>query len=201
MELFKLICGRYVSPAQLTLFFDGGDGNAVDSRKRQKLEEKPTSESLATVATSIHPPNSIREVFTFSPFGLSCQHCVPNVMIVMEERYILRHLKKHGIESHASNVRSLIDGYQKQMESAKLSGTIDPYRVDGITHTGYSCTCGQHFPLRKDSAVRHCQKAGCDASMIQKVNLIKLCCGRYVMEAQVARFFTPCISQQFNYMR
>jgi hypothetical protein len=41
---------------------------------------------------------------------------------------------------------------------------------------------------------------GCDESKLQKVELIKLCCGRYVSEAQVKVVFAPPqITKQFNY--
>jgi hypothetical protein len=41
----------------------------------------------------------------------------------------------------------------------------------------------------------------CDKNLIQKVDLIKLCCGRYVSQAQITSLFNkaPHITQQFNY--
>ena len=72
---------------------------------------------------------------------------------------------------------------------------------DGNKYIGFSCSCGQVFPRRKDNAIRHCKNVGCDASKLQTVELIKLCCGRYVSEAQVTSFFNdvPHITQQFDY--
>ena len=41
---------------------------------------------------------------------------------------------------------------------------------------------------------------GCNASRLKNVELIKLCCGRYVSEAQVDSLFAPPrITKQFNY--
>ena len=144
--------------------------------------------------------NPKRELFTFSPFGLGCRECKINASIQMEERCIRDHLKKHGMTSSIVVVRSLLDIYKAQLEFAKAAGTIDPYRVDDNTYTGYSCICGQLFHSRKGSAVRHCKKIGCDASKLKKIELIKLCCGRYVSEAQVKSIFSPPhITEQFDY--
>ncbi|KAI2494804.1 hypothetical protein MHU86_19699 [Fragilaria crotonensis] len=144
----------------------------------------------------------IQELFTFSPFGLGCQECKINVPIRMDERCIRDHLKKHGMRSGIALVRSVHDMFKAQLDVAKASGTIEPYRIDNKkTYSGYSCTCGQHFHSRKGSAIRHCQKAGCDASKLENVELIKLCCGRYVSHAQVSAFFNkaPHITEQFDY--
>jgi hypothetical protein len=119
----------------------------------------------------------------------------------MDERCIRDHLKKHSMQSGIALVRSLHDMFKAQLDVAKASGTIEPYRIDKKTYSGYSCTCGLHFHSRKGSAIRHCQKAGCDASKLEKVELIKLCCGRYVSHAQVSAFFNkaPHITEQFDY--
>ena len=131
----------------------------------------------------------IRELFTFSPFGLGCRECKINASIQMEERCIRDHLKKHGMTSSIVVVRSLLDMFRTQLEFAKASGTIEPYRIGNNTYAGYSCICGQLFHSRKGSAIRHCKKLGCDAAKLQNIELIKLCCGQYVSEAQVALFF------------
>ena len=119
----------------------------------------------------------------------------------MEERCIRDHLKKHGMTSSIVVVRSLIDMFRTQLEFAKASGTIEPYRIGNNTYAGYLCICGQLFHSRKGSAVRHCKKFGCDAAKLQNIELIKLCCGRYVSEAQITSFFNdaPRITQQFDY--
>ena len=82
-----------------------------------------------------------------------------------------------------------------------MSRSIEPYRMDNITYIGYSCVCGPSFS-KKSNALRHCKRLGCDASKLQKVDLFKLCCGRYVSHTQVKSFFEetpPRITQQFNY--
>jgi hypothetical protein len=141
----------------------------------------------------------IQELFTFSPFGLCCLQC--GAKIQLEERSICNHLKKHHMDSKMSTVRSLLDGFTKQVLIAKESCTIEPYRSDQKTYMGYLCNCGPIFP-RKDNALRHCQKKCCDVLKLQKIELIKLCCGQYVSQAQVCELFEtrPArITEQFNY--
>lgn len=91
-------------------------------------------------------------------------------------------------------VRSLHDMFQAELESAKAIETIEPYRVDDNTYSGYACVCGQLFYSRKGSALRHCTRSGCDSSKLQKVELFKLCCDRYVSNTQVVSLFNeaPC---------
>ena len=140
------------------------------------------------------------ELFTYSPFGLCCRLCKLNFSIQLDERCISRHLKKHGMDNRVASVKSLFETFKAQIESAKASRDIKPFRSDDIYYVGYSCICGQVFQLRKDSAVRHCRKMGCDASRLKNVELIKLCCGRYVSEAQVDSLFAPPrITKQFDY--
>ena len=93
----------------------------------------------AHVATVVDPLLPIRAMFTFSPFGLGCRQCKNNVTILIDERCIRDHLKKHGIDSKVATVRSLFEGYIAQIESAKMLGTITPYQSDKKTYTGYSC--------------------------------------------------------------
>jgi hypothetical protein len=62
--------------------------------------------------------------------------------------------------------------------------------------------CAQLFPNWKENAIRHCKKQGCDEMKLQQIELMKLCCGRYVTQQQVEAFFSntpPAITQQFNY--
>ena len=101
-------------------------------------------------------------LFTFSPFGLGCQMCEKPVTIQLNLRSIQIHLKKHGMESRISTAKSLLESFEAQLETAKQYRTIEPYRVDDITYKGLSCVCGKVFQLRKDSALRHCRKGGCD---------------------------------------
>ena len=145
------------------------------------------------VTSTTHKPTvvvcPIPKLFTFSPFGLGCQECKINTPIQMDERCIRDHLKKHGMLSSINVVRSLVDMFKAQIDVAKASGTIEPYQINDNTYTGYMCVCGQDFHSRKGSAIRHCKKAGCDASKLQNIELIKLRCGRYVSQAQVTNLF------------
>jgi len=68
----------------------------------------------------------IRELFTFSPFGLGCRECKINASIQLEERCIRDHLKKHVMTSSIVVVRSLLDMFRAELEFAKASGTIEP---------------------------------------------------------------------------
>ena len=143
----------------------------------------------------------IQELFTFSPFGLCCRQCKTNASIKMEERSLVEHVRKHGLDSRISTIRSLLAKYKALLENARALGTIHPFLSDDKIYIGFSCACGQTFYSRKDSALRHCTRSGCDSSKLQKVELFKLCCGRYVSEAQVTSFFNeaPRITQQFDY--
>jgi superfamily II DNA helicase RecQ len=140
------------------------------------------------------------ELFTFSPFGLGCRLCKNNVTIQMEERSIQLHLKKHGMDSRVSSIRSLLKGYKTLLQNAKALQTIDSFRRDFNEYIGYSCVCGLSF-LKKGNAFRHCKKLGCDQGKLQNIELIQLCCGRYVSHAQVTSFFNsaPRITEQFDY--
>ena len=170
--------------------------------KKQKREEggNPCSTSIVVqdflIAVDGHVSN--QEFFIFSPFGLCCRQC--NKCIQLDERCIRDHLKKHVMDSRVATVCSILKGYVSQRDKAKLLGNIDPYRSDKNTYIGHSCVCGSSF-IKKGNAIRHCKTIGCDPSKLQNVELIKLCCGRYVTEAQVTSFFTdaPRLSQQFDY--
>lgn len=139
----------------------------------------------STVSSMDH----IKKMFIFSPFGLRCGQCSTGATIQFDERSIQIHLKKHGLDNGVATVRSFFVSLKEQCHHAKALGTIEPYRSDNNTYIGFLCICGQVFQLRKDSALRHCKKVGCDASKLQNVDLIKLCCGRYVSQSQVTAFF------------
>jgi hypothetical protein len=159
---------------------------AVSTKKRKEIFDTVTP---------------IQELFTFSPFGLCCRQCKTNASIKMEERSLVEHVRKHGLDSRISTIRSLLAKYKALLENARALGTIHPFLSDDKIYIGFSCACGQTFYSRKDSALRHCTRSGCDSSKLQKVELFKLCCGRYVSEAQVTSFFNeaPRITQQFDY--
>ena len=167
---------------------------------KAKAIHLPTLEE--TISSQVDPILPIQELFTFSPFGLGCRQCKDSVTIQIDERCISRHLKKHGMDSRIATVTTLLNMFKAEIENVKASGTIEPYRIDNTVYEGYSCICGQSFHSRKASAVRHCKRFGCDPTKLQNVELIKLCCGRYVSQAQVTNLFEdrlPRITQQFNY--
>jgi hypothetical protein len=90
---------------------------------------------------SLHPfgtLDSIRELFTFSPFGLCCRQSYDCRTIEFDERCICRHLKKHGMDSRVATVRSLLDGYKRDLENAKALGSIESFRSNYKTYYGYS---------------------------------------------------------------
>jgi hypothetical protein len=149
------------------------------TRKRKAIEVKPSAALIA----------SLRELFTFSPFGLCCRQCNKGATIQLDKRSIQIHLKNHGLDSRVATVHSLFVTFQTQLDNVKALGTIEPYCSDNKAYIGYSCICGHVIQFRKDSALRHCRKIGCDVSKLQKINLIKLCCGRYVSQSQVTSLF------------
>jgi hypothetical protein len=186
LELIKLCCGRYVSQSQVTALFN--------EQKPLSIERPDIMNPVVVVGQQDILPRvptlaSIRELFFFSPFGLRCRQCNKAATILLDVRSIYNHMKKHGMNTTKSYVRSFLEGFNKEISNAKVSRSIEPYRSDEKTYIGYSCICGQVFPRRKDNALRHCKKVGCDSSKLQVVELIKLCCGRYVSQAQVASFF------------
>ena len=157
---------------------------------------------LQDVSPDIDPVIAMQELFTFSPFGLGCRQCTNTLTIQLDKRCIARHLKKHGMDSRVATVSSLFDTFQTQLDLAKASESIEPYRSDKYTYMGYSCMCGQNFHSRKGSAIRHCRRLGCDPAKLQTIELFKLRCGRYVSQSQVTKLFEdrlPRITKQFNY--
>jgi hypothetical protein len=158
--------------------------------------------SVPVVAPLIFPlsPFEVEHLFTFSPFGLGCRQCDNSV--TLDERCIRDHAKKHGMDSRVGTIRPVFEKFKSKVREAKTLGIIEPYRSDNNVHMGFACLCGQEFHSRKGSAVRHCKSAGCDPSELKKVELMKLCCGPYVSQAQVTSMFTetaPRITEQFDY--
>jgi hypothetical protein len=142
-----------------------------------------------------------QDIFIFSPFGLCCSRCKHKIAIKLEKRSIRDHLKKHGMDSKVEKVQFLFHTFKAKLHVAESLGTIQPYRNDEKSYRGYSCMCGQVFP-RKDNAVRHCNLKHCDSSKLQRSELMKLCCGRFVSQAQVDALVNNCqprITQQFDY--
>ena len=124
--------------------------------------------------TAINEQNmqSIQEMFSFSPFGLRCVQCKKGLTIQLDERCIRRNSKIHGMDSRVVTVSSLFAEYKSQIDNAKVSGSIEQYRCDNRSYTGYSCVCGSYLKL--GNANQHCKKVGCVASKLQKVDLIKI---------------------------
>ena len=105
------------------------------------------------------------------------------------------------MDSKVETAQFLFHTFKAKLHVAESLGTIQPYCNHEKSYRGYSCMCGQVFP-RKDNAVRHCNLKHCDSSKLQRVELMKLCCGRFVSQAQVDALFNnsqPRITQQFNY--
>jgi hypothetical protein len=134
------------------------------------------------------PLDAIRELFTYSPFGLCCRQCEKGLPIQLDERCIRRHLKTHGMDSRVATVSSLFKEYKSQLEIVKAAGTIEPYRSDTKIYSGFLCACSQSF-LTKANAIRHCQRLACDVSKLQTVKLIKLFCGQFVTQTQIDTLF------------
>ena len=131
--------------------------------------------TLEDLPPTVFPLQCVQDLFTFSPFGLSCRQCEKQVQIKFDERCIRDHLKKHCMDSRMSTVRSLLLRISEQAIVIKATGTINSFRHDEKAYIGYVCVCGQSFP-RKDNALRHCKKSTCDDLQLQKVELIRLCC-------------------------
>ena len=163
------------------------------------LESTTTTTSTCTTA--------FEELFIFSPFGLCCRHhdCRTRPQIQLDEAAIQKHLKKHSQslnDYRLSKVRSIFKSFKDQVDKARSVGNIDEYRHDNISYTCFTCVCGETFPNRKHNAIRHCKKKGCDATKIQNIKAIRLRCGRFVTESQIATFFKEppsCLNQQFDY--
>jgi hypothetical protein len=130
----------------------------------------------------------IQDIFIYSPFGLCCSRCKHNIAKKLGKRSIRDHLKKHGMDSKVETVQFLFHTFKAKLHAAESLGTIQPYRNDEKSYRGYSCMCGQVYP-RKDNAVWLCNLKYCDSSKLQRVELMKLCCGRFVSQAQVDALF------------
>ena len=180
----------------------------------------PTMTTTPTTCSSTKPPtedtnchnqeqdsSTSSSIFIFSPFGLCCRHddCPNRPFIDLNERAILRHLKKHSIpKSSALTVRSMLLAFNNQVDEARKNKSIEDYRQDRVKYTCFACICGEIFPNKKHNAIRHCKRSGCDVTKISKKNAVRLRCGRYVTDAQVNAFYrepTSKINRQFDYNR
>jgi hypothetical protein len=163
-----------VTPAQLT--FETPANEATDGLTDQR----------ATLAPCILP----KDFFIFSPFGLCCWHpdCQHRPQIQADHRSIRIHLKKHQ-EFQASDTLAILQAFRLELQQAQALGNIKPYLFDSSIYAGYTCICSQVFPIRRNNALRHCKNMNCDPEKIQKVDLFKLRCGRYVSAAQIDNVF------------
>ena len=162
---------------------------------------------LALLQTPTPTSLSIDNMFTFSPFGLCCRRpeCRIKPQIEATERSIQIHLKKHAKSTDDYRlpiVLKFLGSFHQEVEKARASGNIDEYRQNNVEYKCFTCICGRTFPNKKQNAIRHCKKSGCDLTNIQNESAIKLRCGRYVTQSQLATFFSnnaPYINQQFDY--
>ena len=129
-----------------------------------------------------------RHFFGFSPFGLYCRVCEHEPTIDLDILRIEVHLRQHGIAAKSAIV--VYNHFIFKIQEAKAKGSIEDFRADNKTYTAFACVCGCFFPIRKNNALRHCQRKRCDPEKIQKVESIKLCCGRYVTQTQIDSFFS-----------
>jgi hypothetical protein len=139
-------------------------------------------------------------IFVFSPFGLSCCHvdCPCKPLIQLNHRSVQIHLKKHGLHCDSSFVKNLVKKYMSMVSDAKKSGQINDFRVDEKEYTVFVCDCGVHFTSMR-SALRHCRTAGCNSVNLKPTKTIKLCCGRYVTDLQLDKFFNDKQEKQWDY--
>jgi hypothetical protein len=128
MKAISFICQLHCPPQQ-TMDFNVSQTTST-KRKATVLQDIPQEDA--------DPMLPIRDLFTFSPFGLCCRQCKNNSIIQRDERCISRHLKKHGMDSRVALVRSLLLAFDLQLKIAKASGSIESYRSDKNTYTGYS---------------------------------------------------------------
>jgi hypothetical protein len=164
-----------------------------------QVEERNACEPTPMCISSLD--QQIQHLFTWSPFGIGCCFSKNKVAIQLDERCIGRYLKKHGMDYRVSSIRVLMAKLVTKVGEARASGTIDPFRHDSIIYKGFCCSCGICFQ-KGGNCRRHCNLVGCDALKVQNVDLIKLCCGRYVSQAQVDTLFKnrhPRITTQFDY--
>jgi hypothetical protein len=101
---------------------------------KQRSKQTNNNHYLMFLASKRKKDDS-QALFTFSPFGLSCRRCENNVSLQIDARRIQIHLKKHGLDSRAFLVRTLVDGFMSQVLNAKASGSIEPYKSTVLDST------------------------------------------------------------------
>jgi hypothetical protein len=90
------------------------------TKKRVANDLLPFSNSSLDIASNhVSMPEELatmKQIFTFSPFGLSCRKCDKGLTIKLNHTWISRHLKIHGMDSRISTVHSLIEEYESQLK-------------------------------------------------------------------------------------
>lgn len=115
------------------------------------------------------------------------------------------HLKKHArsIDDYRLPiVMKILESFHQEVDKARSSGNLNEFRHNNEKYMCFTCICGQSFPNKKQNAIRHCKKSGCDVTKVQKESAIKLRCGRYVTPTQIETFLNepPArITHQFDY--
>jgi hypothetical protein len=174
-------------------------GAVVSTSQEQQRQRLIFDTPIRIGCSDVH--TSAEELFIFSPFGLCCRKCNKKVHIQLEERPIRQHLAKHKMDSRLATVRSILKEYSRQCDIIRASGNIDNFCVSKETFLGSACLCGSIFQ-RKDNARRHCKSQGCDVTKLRNIELVKLCCGRYVTKGQIDTFLnktTAHITEQFDF--
>jgi hypothetical protein len=165
---------------------------------------------MSTYQCSQNPPNgdvpdsddisTAVNIFVFSPFGLSCCHvdCPRKPFIQLEHRSVQMHLKKHGLRCDSFFVKKVVNDFMSMVSDAKKSGQISDFCADQKEYTGFLCDCGDNFTTMR-SALRHCTRTSCNSVNLKSIKTIKLCCGRYVTELQLDKFFNDKQVKQWDY--
>jgi hypothetical protein len=120
--------------------------------------------TLEDLPPTVFPLQCVQDLFTFSPFGLSCRQCEKQVQIKFDERCIRDHLKKHCMDSRMSTVRSLLLRFSERANVIKATGTINSFRHDEKAYIGYLCVCvdnlfqgkTMHFDTARSQLVMIC---------------------------------------------
>jgi hypothetical protein len=155
---------------------------------------------MSTYQCSQNPPNgdvpesddisTAVNIFVFPPFGLSCCHmdCPCKPFIQLEHCSVQMHLKKHGLHCDSLFVKKVVNDFMSMVFDAKKSGQISDFGTDQKEYTGFPCDCGVNFTTMR-STLQHCTRNSCNSVNLKSIKTIKLCCGRYVTELQLDKFF------------
>ena len=124
--------------------------------------------------------------------------CPRKPFIQLEHRSVQMHLKKHGLRCDSFFVKKVVNDFMSMVSDAKKSGQISDFCADQKEYTGFLCDCGDNFTTMR-SALRHCTRTSCNSVNLKSIKTIKLCCGRYVTELQLDKFFNDKQEKQWDY--